>query len=68
MSADVPGNITWQIENSQLPELKILIDAVQSSRFITEKKSKIRIGKLVSLTSEDQCRKAKDDRCISPGG
>ena len=32
-----------------LPELKILIDAVQSSKFITEKKSKILIEKLVSL-------------------
>lgn len=32
-----------------LPELKLLIDAVQSSKFITEKKSQDLIGKLISL-------------------
>lgn len=42
-----------------LPELKILIDAVQSSKFITEKKSKILIEKLVSLTSETNADKLK---------
>ena len=42
-----------------VPELKILIDAVQSSRFITEKKSKILIGKLISLTSETNADKLK---------
>lgn len=36
----------------QLPELKLLVDSVQSSRFITEKKSLELIGKLESLTSE----------------
>lgn len=40
-----------------VPELKILIDAVQSSRFITEKKSKILIEKLISLTSETNADK-----------
>lgn len=35
-----------------LPELKILIDAVSSSKFITEKKSKDLVKKLISLTSE----------------
>ena len=34
-----------------VPELKLLIDAVSSSKFITEKKSKDLIRKLVSLTS-----------------
>lgn len=38
-------------------ELKILIDAVQSSRFITEKKSKEMIDKLISLTSETNAQK-----------
>lgn len=42
-----------------LPEIKILIDAVQSSKFITEKKSKILIEKLVSLTSETNADKLK---------
>ena len=33
-------------------ELKVLIDAVSSSKFITERKSKVLIDKLLSLTSE----------------
>ena len=37
-----------------VPELKLLIDAVSSSKFITEKKSKELIKKLVSLTSAHQ--------------
>ena len=35
----------------ELPELKLLVDAVQSSRFLTEKKSLELIGKLERLTS-----------------
>jgi len=38
----------------QLPELRLLVDAVQSSRFITEKKSLELIRKLESLTSKHQ--------------
>lgn len=37
--------------NFELPELKLLIDAVDSSMFITEKKSSELIDKLVSLAS-----------------
>ncbi len=40
----------------QLPELKLLVDSVQSSKFITEKKSLELIGKLESLASEHQAR------------
>ena len=40
----------------ELPELKLLVDAVQSSRFITEKKSEELIGKLSSLTSVAQAK------------
>lgn len=40
----------------QLPELKLLVDSVQSSRFITEKKSLELIGKLERLASEHQAR------------
>ena len=40
----------------QLPELKLLVDSVQSSKFITEKKSLELIGKLESLASEHQGR------------
>ncbi|MCD7844783.1 MAG: WYL domain-containing protein [Oscillospiraceae bacterium] len=40
----------------QLPELKLLVDSVQSSRFITEKKSLELIGKLESLASEHEAQ------------
>ena len=40
----------------ELPELKLLIDAVQSSRFITKKKSEELIKKLSSLTSKEQAK------------
>ncbi|WP_085834050.1 helix-turn-helix transcriptional regulator [Clostridium merdae] len=38
----------------ELPELKLLVDAVQSSRFITAKKSNELIRKLAALTSKPQ--------------
>jgi len=38
----------------ELPELKLLVDAVQSSRFITDKKSKELIKKLESLVSRHE--------------
>jgi len=40
----------------ELPELKLLVDAVQSSRFISRKKSQALIGKLEALTSVGQAR------------
>ena len=40
----------------QLAELKLLVDAVQSSRFITQRKSNDLIGKLESLASGWQAR------------
>ena len=43
----------------ELPELKLLVDAVQSSRFVSEKKSGELTGKLVSLTSEAQAKQLK---------
>ena len=42
-----------------LAELKILIDAVSSSKFITEKKSKDLIGKLMSLTNGNGAEKLR---------
>ena len=51
----------YYLENStfELPELKILIDAVESSKFITEKMSR-RLGeKLLKLTSEVGAAKLK---------
>jgi predicted DNA-binding transcriptional regulator YafY len=43
----------------ELPELKLLVDAVQSSRFITGKKSEELIGKLSKLTSDPQAKQLK---------
>lgn len=40
----------------ELPELKLLVDAVQSSKFLTEKKSAQLIEKLESLTSRPQAK------------
>ena len=40
----------------ELPELKLLVDAVQSSRFISQRKSGDLIGKLESLASRHQAR------------
>lgn len=40
----------------ELPELKLLVDAVQCSRFITERKSGELIRKVESLASEPQAR------------
>ncbi len=41
----------------ELPELKLLVDAVQASRFITEKKSDILIRKIEKLTSRYEAGK-----------
>jgi len=43
----------------ELPELKLLVDAVQSSRFVTRKKSEELIKKLSSLTSNHQAKQLK---------
>jgi len=48
------GNVTmWYAASRdfQLPELRLLVDSVQSSRFITRKKSLELIGKIEHLTS-----------------
>ncbi len=42
-----------------IPELKVLMDAVASSKFITEKKSKELNSKLLSLTSEHGAEKLR---------
>lgn len=53
----------YQFENA---ELKILIDAVESSKFITEKKSRILVDKLTELTSCANAAKLK--RNLHPSG
>jgi len=40
----------------QLPELKLLVDSVQSAKFITERKSRELIRKLETLCSENEAR------------
>ena len=42
-----------------IPELRLLIDAVQSSKFITESKSQALIEKLMSLTSDTSADKLR---------
>jgi hypothetical protein len=45
-----PGSFYWGSKTDlETPELKLLIDAVSSSRFISESKSQMLISKLVSL-------------------
>ena len=47
-----------------LSELKLLVDAVESSKFITEEKSKELVGKLISLASQNKALELKRNLCI----
>ncbi len=49
----------------QLPELKLLVDAVLSSRFLTEKKSLELIKKLSCLTSQHNAKKLRRQVVVS---
>ena len=49
----------------ELPELKLLIDAVESSKFITSKKSDALIKKIHMLTSNEQVKKLKRNNYVS---
>lgn len=49
----------------EMAELKLLVDAVQSSKFITQKKSRQLIHKLESLTSEHEARKLQRQVFVS---
>lgn len=48
----------------ELPELKLLIDAVESSRFITAKKSESLIRKIHTLTSQGQVSKLRQNNYV----
>lgn len=48
-----------------IPELKILIDAISSSKFITERKSEELITKLLSLTNEHGANKLRRHLFVS---
>ena len=54
------GNRTFE-----LPELKLLIDAVESSKFITAKKSNELIEKIHSLASKGEVSKLKRNNYIA---
>lgn len=49
----------------ELPELKLLIDAVESSKFITSKKSEALINKIHTLTSPGQAAKLKRNNYVA---
>ena len=49
----------------ELPELKLLVDSVQASKFITRKKSMELISKIEKLTSHENAKNSRD-RCLSP--
>ena len=51
--------------NFELPELKLLIDAVQSSRYLTEKKSRELIEKLCAQCNEEDARLMKRTVLVS---
>ena len=54
----------------EMPELKLLVDAVQASKFLTTRRSKTLINKLLSLTSCHQAESFKNslyfDRQVKP--
>jgi len=49
-----PNKYFWGSRNFEIPELKMLIDAVSSSRFITRKKSEELIRKIALLAGDAQ--------------
>ena len=49
----------------ELPELRLLVDAVQSSRFLTEKKSTALIQKLSNLASRQEAGHWEADTVVS---
>lgn len=49
-----PNKYFWGNRNFEIPELKMLIDAVSSSRFITKKKSEELIQKIAALAGDSQ--------------
>ncbi len=51
-----PGGYYIAQREFELPELKLLVDAVQASKFITKERSEELIGKLEKLTSRENAR------------
>ena len=61
-----PNKYFWGARLFEIPEIKLLLDAIASSRFITKSKSKELSRKLTSLTSEEQ-RKQLNRHIYSTG-
>ena len=59
------GGYYMASRNFELPELKLLIDAVQSSRYLTEKKSRELIEKLCNQCNEHDARLMKRNVLVS---
>lgn len=57
--ASKPNLYFWGDRGFEIPELKLLIDAVSSSRFITQKKSRQLGKKLSTLASKNQQKELK---------
>ena len=60
-------NFAYHIGNRdfELPELKLLVDSVQSAKFMTDKKSKVLIRKLEALASKYEAQKLQRQVAIS---
>ena len=63
----VGGGYRYHVVNRpfELPELKLLVDAIQSSRFITEKKTNALIRKLEKLVSRHDAQKLQRQVYVS---
>ena len=59
------GGFYIATRNFELPELKLLIDAVQSSRYLTEKKSKELIEKLCNQCNEHDAKLMRRNVLVS---
>ena len=62
-----PAGFYLEERTFELPELKFLMDAVQSSKFITEKQSDALVRKLEDLASVHEAKKLKSQVFLMPG-
>lgn len=62
-----PAGFYLEERTFELPELKFLMDAVQSSKFITEKQSAALVRKLENLASVHEAKKLKSQVFLMPG-
>ena len=62
-----PAGFYLEERTFELPELKFLMDAVQSTKFITEKQSAALVRKLENLASVHEAKKLKSQVFLMPG-